>query len=731
MKFVTQFMRFIYKIRLWLILCPLIVAAYMIYKTRGMQGEYRVSSGVYTGIITGYNVIAASPTDGSLHPDQTNSLIEDLENIIVSESTLRNVSIRLFARCMINGNPYRDTKYITAADYREIYNRVAHPLDHSNILQLIDKSSEDKTVNNLLAYESNNKNNFIYGLLYYYHPLFSLNALKNIKVERINESDMIQITYDCSDPGVAYNTLDILDKEFIAQYQQLRFGQTDSVIKFFKQEVRRMDSILHCNEDTLINYNIKNKVINYEEETKQLALSKGAYDDNYYVVLQNYASSQAAMKEYERRMGNQGDVIKRHSLFLAKLQEVANLQYLISQHDLISGSNDDPNITIYRRKLKKAEQDLKAYTQQLSEMKYGKEGISRDPLVNSWLEQLINCKKYAAELAVMGEHKQEIDKQYIKFAPVGSELKRKERNIDMFQQDYLSAQSALNAATLQRENMVMTSATLKVINPAEYPITSEPTKRKFIVVSAAGATLLFVFSFLLLWELFDRTLKDHDKAERITKEKVFAAIPAGGDISRRRYGRLCYEMAFRNLTNSIFSSQDFNKPYVINILSTQEKDGKSFVSSWLATCLAQQGLKVKTLSYHKDYDVNSRDFLLAETTDELGDFDDADVVLIEYPSLSVNFTSARLLKDASCNLLIARSSRSWTSVDKLCLSKLKERVNNNKIKFVLNAAQKYSVEHFTGQLPPYSFFKNIKYQFSNFALSNLGDVIRLSRKKKG
>ncbi len=60
-------------------------------------------------------------------------------------------------------------------------------------------------------------------------PLLS----QNIKVARLGNSDMIEIAYSSNDPGIAYNTLDILNEEFVKQYHELRYGETDNVIKFF------------------------------------------------------------------------------------------------------------------------------------------------------------------------------------------------------------------------------------------------------------------------------------------------------------------------------------------------------------------------------------------------------------------------------------------------------------------------------------------------------------------
>ncbi|MDD2526027.1 MAG: hypothetical protein PHH63_06910, partial [Bacteroidales bacterium] len=163
-----------------------------------MGRTYDVSTTIYTGIITGYSIEESS---GSLTRTQSanNALLDNLMNIITAESTLKKVSLRLYARSMINGDPNKDNNFITSGKYRDLYNKSKRPLDHSNLLSLIDKTSEDATIKNLQAYEKPDKNNFVYGLFNYYHPHYSYNALKNIKVARIGISDILQVSYSADD----------------------------------------------------------------------------------------------------------------------------------------------------------------------------------------------------------------------------------------------------------------------------------------------------------------------------------------------------------------------------------------------------------------------------------------------------------------------------------------------------------------------------------------------------
>lgn len=70
------------------------------------------------------------------------------------------------------------------SSYNYTYNHLKNSPHGPEILKLIDKSSEDKTVANLEAYMRPKKGNYIYEMFYYNHPFYSYNALKNVKVQR-------------------------------------------------------------------------------------------------------------------------------------------------------------------------------------------------------------------------------------------------------------------------------------------------------------------------------------------------------------------------------------------------------------------------------------------------------------------------------------------------------------------------------------------------------------------
>lgn len=189
--------------------------------------------------------------------------MDNLVNIIVSQSTLRNVSLRLFAQAMMYGSPDKNTNYISAANYRTLMRHVP-----KEVVALIDKNSEENTLANLEDYEKASPDNYVYGLFHYTHRHYSYQALSKIVVKRLGNSDMIQVSYESDDPGIAYNTLVLLNEEFVKQYKDLRFGETNNVIKYFEQELERTRKVLTEAEDSLRDYNVEKRVINYDEQTK-------------------------------------------------------------------------------------------------------------------------------------------------------------------------------------------------------------------------------------------------------------------------------------------------------------------------------------------------------------------------------------------------------------------------------------------------------------------------------
>ena len=168
MDVLNQILRLIFRIKYWLIFLPLTVALIFIYKTREMPREYEVSTTIYTGIASGFTIESGMDGGGRVDWSSVNNGMDNLISIIKSKTTLRNVSLRLYAQHMIYGDSLKDNNFITAEHYRSLLR-----ITPREVKALIDTSSIDRTIRNLNNYEKASPRNFVYGLFNWNHHHYS------------------------------------------------------------------------------------------------------------------------------------------------------------------------------------------------------------------------------------------------------------------------------------------------------------------------------------------------------------------------------------------------------------------------------------------------------------------------------------------------------------------------------------------------------------------------------
>lgn len=708
MELFKYIVKFIYRIRWWMVIFPCIAGIIAWFLTRNLEKTYDVKTTIFTGIISGYNVDATDTRNAGVH-------LNNLMNIITTERTLKIVSLKLLARCLVYGDADRNTSYISAVHYQQLIAGIPRELQ-----ALIDRQNEEKTYNNLVAFERPSVNNFIYQLLNYTHPYFSVPLLsQNIKVARLGDSDMIEIAYSANDPGIAYNTLEILNEEFVKQYHELRYGETDNVIKFFREELARLGKMLTAAEDSLIEYNIEHRIINYGEQTKQVASMDATYQMMDNDLLVNYSTSKALIDFYEYKLGDVAKLIRTNNEFMNKLQQMSRLNTQISTMEITPDEKNQKKLEEQKNILSNAEQSISDLALKLSAEAASTNNVSYETLIDQWLEQIVLSEKTKAQMDAQDIMRAKLNEDFLYFSPIGATLGRKERHIGFVESNYMSTMGALNAAILRQKNLEMTSASLKIMNPPLFPLTSSPTNARMIILASILSTLLFIIGYFLIIEILDRTLRDKIRAERITGGTVIGAYPKDSKLRYRRYNKAIDKMAIKQLSTHLLPYLDVKRQRVINLLSTEDKDGKTHIARLLDEYWTSIGLDVRLITYDEDFLSEDSQYVQASSLKELcPDLEEEEIVLIEYPILKDNPLPPALLNEASLNLMVVRANRTWKTTDQA----IYERLLNIKEKevpilFYLTQADRNTVEDFTGQLPPYTAFKNLEYRLFQLGLT--------------
>ena len=711
--------RFLYKIRWYLVILPMIALIVAWFSTRNMERIYDTNTTIYTGMITAYNIEGGVGTAGG--NAQTN--ITNLMLIITTDNTIHEVALRLFGRCMMYGNPNKDNNYISAEHFRQL--NAAVPAD---VKALINHNSESATYANLKAYEKPSQDNYLFGILNY-HPYFGINSITSrLKVLQLTGSDIIDIAYTSNDAGIAYNTLDILNEVFARQYQQLRYGETNNVIKFFEREVARLYRILTNAEDDLIRYNISKRIINYGEQTKQLTVLEAQQQNFRNDQLMNYTTSKALMDYLERQLGNRAQVIRSNKEFTSRVRDISRIQSRISNLKLMS-SEGGGNNNEAQEELAKAQRDLQAATGRVTQLTkdieastYSTEtGVKAQDMLGRWLEQLLLLEKTKAEMTATDIMKNNLDKQYLFYAPIGATLDRKARHIGFIEGNYMEMLKALNSARLRQKNLQMSTATLRVLNPPMFPLNAQPTNRMMVLLGAFMLTFMLTALYFLIIELLDRTLRDRMRSERITKVPVMGCFPKESNLRYRRYNKTIADMAMKQLSKALLPHFQEGQQNVLNLLSTDSGNGKSYLAQELENYWISIGLQVRRLTYDEDFLAEDSKFILARSIKDLcPDILPDEIAIIEYPHLDDNSISPALLNMGTVNLMVTRANRTWKDVDQKSLNEvlaMLDEEHKNTLFMYLTEASRYAVEEFVGQLPPYTKFNNFVYRLSQLGLT--------------
>ncbi len=708
--------RFLYKIRWYLIILPLIALIVAWFMTRHMERVYDANTTIYTGMITAYNLEGGTGTaGGNVKANMTNLMI-----MITTDNTIHEVALRLFGRCMMYGNPNKDNNYISAEHFRQLSASVP-----AEVKALINHNSEQITYSNLKAYERPSQDNYLFGLVNY-HRWFGINSITSrLKVIQLKNSDIIDIGYTANDAGITFNTLEILNEVFARQYGDLRYGETNNVIKFFEREVARLYKILTGAEDDLIRYNVSKRIINYGEQTKVISGLDGSQKVSDNALLMDYTTSKALMDYLERQLGDRAKVIRANREFTNQITDISRIQSRISNLKLMS--SEGGNEVESHLELAKAEQMLQDATTRMKDLTrdieastYSTEtGVKASEMISKWLDQVLKLEETKARMTAQDIMRQKLDQEILYYAPIGATLNRKDRHIGFIESNYMEMLRALNSARLRQRNLQMTTATLRVLNPPMFPMNAQPTNRMMILLGSFMVAFLLTAMYFFIIELLDRTLRDRMRSERITKIPVMGCFPKESTLRYRRFNKTIADMALRQLSKELLPHFKEGQQNILNLLSTDAGNGKSYIAQELENYWISIGLPVRRLTYDEDFLAEDSHFILANGIKDIcPDIMPNEIAIIEYPNLDDNSFSPALLNMGTVNLLVTRANRTWKDVDQKALKELNERLENKSTLYMyLTECQRYAVEEFVGQLPPYTKFNNFVYRISQLGLT--------------
>lgn len=763
-----EFIKLILKHKVAFIVIPTFVGVLAVLLTNNPKHSYYSKTKLYTGLASGSSI----EMDKSFNYFATNIAFDNLINIINSRETQEEVAIRLLSQHLLLSKP--DSKFISDKTFeelkadipKEIYRYVVRSNRSSNNIQsysedesaintlpeTVNRADYEQTVANLMNLMKSNNTNFVYSLLNFDHPYYSLEAISKIKAVRISTSDLIELSYETEDPGVCQQTLAIFNEVCIRKYKNLKENGSDAVIKYFETQLNHSENKLKNIEDLLLKFNQDNSIINYYEQSKAVANVKEDMDVEYNNKKAELAGSEASAKKLEQKLEVQELVQEKSNRILEGKKRLGELNYEIVMSEAKSNNSEkSPNVETLKKQASQLQNEIKSNVAKLYTFQNSVEGVPTSKILPEWVDKVVETENLKAKLQVMNKRNAEFGQQYAKYAPAGANLKKIERQINVAEQEYLEILHGLNLAKLKFQDTQL-SSNLKAVDPPYFPLKPIPSKRKVVIIAIILLSFMLLLGSLLVMEFFDNTLKNVTVAESKLK------IPTLGMLSKvfKTNGKLdlisiqdrLMELVIQNLNHALKTKQTPARTKIITILSTQKNEGKTVIATNIAKKLKYAGksvvvlnhsdiLKPRTSSQHFpllslllgyqdpriDYDhpfltnpsayLDASEYLKYEIDTQFYDSNSyneltikgnsipekpLDYMIIELPNILDTNYPADLIVASDLVVLVCRSNRLWSKADENLLNNIKE-LTPSKLQFIINGVELDEVESLLGELP--------------------------------
>jgi len=682
----------------YLIILPLVAGGLTFFLTRNIPAKYAAETSIFTGITSNTGLeVTALRVDKNVTQNEYNNVL----TILKSESIYEEISLRLLAQHLQLSKPQKEI--ISEDAFNDLQKNVPEA-----VKKLVVKGDCDRTYENLKNYIKPDDKNFLYNILTYENPYYSIKALSTIKVEQINSSDIIRLSYESDDAGISYNTLQIAAKVFITNYGELKKTQKSSAVKYFQGKLDEVSKKLNDAEDELLKFNTSNSIINYYEQTKQVTTQHEEIELRLQDAKMKHEASVAVLKKVETEIQKRSTINLRNVGILTIRKQLVDCNTEIAQSEVRKTDNgQDLSLNVLYKKKADLEKKLENSIDSIYNFSSNSQGIESRKLLDNWLDAVKDLESTTAMYKSMQIRQAEFMNQFKRYAPLGSTTKRIERQITVFESEYLEILNNLNAALQNEQNTDMIS-NMRITDEAKFPISAIPSKKKLYVIIAILFTLIFYILGVFTVELMDHRIKTPGKIVLLTGIDFLGAFCSIGNkkfLNTEVIQHKTFLFIFEKIrTLSVHG----HKPFIIQVLSTWEGAGETAITQTLHSELEKRGLSVKTINVQslasgKDSDTgissDVNNFYKANHYTDLLTAEDKqkDFIISVIPATSRGIDNPVLLQDAGLSIVIYDASLTWSKADSFNIQKLKQLIPTH-LYSVLSNASPENLEEVYGEI---------------------------------
>ncbi|MEZ0542242.1 GumC family protein [Fibrella arboris] len=691
------FLRLLKQHVIWFVLIPLVTAATAYYLTRNEPKTYKSEATLYTGLASGYNLL----TDKlSASMDRSTSAFDNLLSTLGSKETMLQVSVSLLTDHLLLEQP--DSLVLGADGFQKL--QMAVP---NQVREQLPIMAGDSVLR--LALDSLAKlptANPIKSLLLNSDSYYSISKIgEKLKASpRKNTNDVLMMEYETNDPAVAQRTLVYAIDALNKRNTYFKTSETKTVVGFYEKKLKESKLRLDNAEGALRAFSTTHRVLDYDEEARNVAASREALISEYNQEKMRRNGAKAALDALSKRSGAQSGVQLASAELNAKQRKLSEAENQLAN----ARAYNQPKAAIARLQatVNQATEELKASAQKYDAISDNSDALPQQTLAADRLAKSLEYEESSAKLELYENRIQEYQAKTNEYSPLGSQLRQLNRNLALAEKEYTDLLDQVDQSRVRQQD-VSVGGTLEVLDAPNFPPSPLASKRKQLVIVGIGVGVFIALLLMALRFWLDKRIKSPEQAEELIGRPVAAMFPTvKNPLAFSKTTRAARSM-FEQLLNAINIelAQVTNKPFppIITLFSVRPEQGKNWVTNGLLRLYAEADLRV-ACCYPRETGNEQRedklgvtylpytvrpDFMNVTSIEYLLDHDMAfdatqfDRILLELPSLINHQIPVYMMKQSALSLLVIDANAAWGRTEKQLLG-LYERVTQQPILTVLN-----------------------------------------------
>jgi uncharacterized protein involved in exopolysaccharide biosynthesis len=682
---------------IYIITIPLVVGGIVFFLTKDMPSLYESEASVFTGVTSNSGLsVEVARVDNFAAQNEYNNML----TILNSKSLKEEVALRLLTQHLMLDKPQKE---IISEEY---FNKLKETVP-ADVKKLIVKGNPEKSYQNLIGYIKQDESNYIYKLLNHWHPHYSINALSTAKSSRLTTSDVIKIQYSSNDAGVCYNTVKLIADVFIDKYSGIKNSQSSSTVEYFEVKLQEAAKKLEESEDKLLKFNVSNDIINYEEQTKQITTQLEKIELTLQESKMAFQASQAVLSKIENEVKSRLKINLRSKNVLSIRQDLVTVNNEIAKREIDPERANPEDLVRLKQQRNNLEEKLETKIDSMYVFESNSQGMETFKLLDQWIETVKDYEQSNAKFKSMQIRRVEFMSEFKRFAPLGANLQRNIREIEVNENEYLNTLHHLGMARQKLKNTDMVS-NMKIMDAPKMPITSLPSKRKLYIIIAALFSLIFYVLIIFIVELMDHSIRNPQRLKQVTELDVPAAFCVHNN---KKYinTELISEKAAVYLIEKFYETKSDNSPNVIQLLSFWSDKEKLFVADLIYKKFIEKGLSCEILNFSSDSGSEGESQQTIITPDLMKVFTsyqqlidekgfNSDLYISVVGPISEGVQNVPILNTAGISFIVFNATDTWNDADGFNLNKVRKLIKHE-IFAVLTYAQPDDLEVMYGEIP--------------------------------